>query len=218
MAFSTATFAALIESNGFTMWHYVTADTRATVTATGYFATVAAKLRAGDLMLLQTADAMAMLPIRSGPVLGTGVTLDGVVGALATVRNALFNFTVNQSISAIVRTIVLAPLAAGIVVGGSIPVSAQVTGAISTVVFGIYDTNGTLVPPAITAPVIGGSASAILPAPPLGTSYRIRARDGSVATLVATSFAFNVGPDLQFLLQEDDNNLLLQTGSGLKQS
>jgi hypothetical protein len=218
MAFSTATFAALIESNGFTMWHYVTADTRATVTGAGYFATVAARLRAGDLMLLQTADAMAMLPIRSGPALGVGVTLDGVVGALATVRNALFNFTVNQSISAIVRTIVLAPLAAGIVVGGSIPVSAQVTGAISTVVFGIYDTNGTLVPPAITAPVIGGSASAILPAPPLGTSYRIRARDGSVPTLVATSFAFNVGPDLQFLLQEDDNNLLLQTGSGLKQS
>ncbi len=218
MAFSTATFAALIESNGFTMWHYVTTDTRSAVSGAGYFATVAARLRAGDLMLLQTADSMALLPIRSGSVLGTGVTLDGVVGALATVRNALFSFTVNQSISAIVRTIVMAPLAAGIVVGSSIPVSAQVTGAVNTVVFGIYDTAGTLVPPAITAPVVGGVASAILAAPPQGSTYRIRAQDADVPSLVATSFTFGVGADLEFLLREDDTHLLLQTGSGLKQS
>ena len=217
MAFSTATFAALIESNGFTMWHYVTTDTRASVVAAGYFATVAGRLRAGDLVLLQTSDAMALLPVRSGPALGTGVTLDGVVGALATVRNALFSFTINQSLSAIVRTIVLAPLAAGIGVGGSIPVSAQVTGAVSSVVFGVYDTSGTLVPPAITAPVVGGSASAILAAPPLGNSYRIRAQDAAVPGLVASSLAFNVGPDLQFLLREDDTHLLLETASGLKQ-
>ncbi len=218
MAFSSTTLAALIESNGFTMWRYVTTDTRSTVSGSGYFAASGGRLRAGDVMLLQAADALAFLPIRTGPTLGTGVTLDGVVGPLTTVRTALFNFTVNQAISAVARTIVLAPLLAGLVVGGSIPVSAQVTGAISNVVFGVYDVTGALVPPAITAPVISGSASAILPAPPLGAGYRIRAADGANPALFIASLNFNVGADLEFLLQENAGHLLLETGTGLKQS
>ena len=40
----------------------------------------------GDLMVLQTVDALALVPIRSGPVLGTGVTLDGAVGPLSLLR------------------------------------------------------------------------------------------------------------------------------------
>ncbi len=218
MAFSASSLSALIESAGFTFWRYVTADTRAAATTTGYFAAVAARLRAGDLMLLQTSDAIALLPIRSGPTLGPGTTLDGAVGPLATVRSVVFNFTVTQSLAPTSRTITLAPLAAGIVVGTSIPVSALATGAVSSVRFGVYDATGTLLPPAVTAPVIGGVASAILAAPPLGSGYRIQAADADNPAMFISSYRFNVGPDLQFLLQEDDNNLLLEVGTGLKQN
>lgn len=218
MAFTASSLAVLLESNGFTFWRYATIDTRATVTAAGYFANVAAKLRAGDLMLLQTSDSMALLPIRSGPSIGPGTTLDGAVGPLSTVRSMVFNFTMTQSLAPVARTIALAPLAAGIVVGSSIPVSALVTGALSSLVFGLRDGNGITLQPEVTAPVIGGTASAILPAPGIGTGYRVYARDAGNPALVATSYAFNVGADLQFLLQEDDRHLLLQTGSGLKQN
>jgi hypothetical protein len=218
MGFTISSLAAMIESNSFTFWRYLTADTRATVSTAGYFAPAAGLLRAGDLMLLQTTDAMALLPVRTGPTLGPGTTLDGVVGPISTVRSVQFKFTVGQMIGAVVRTIALAPLVAGIVVGSFIPVSAQVTGAVSSVVFGVYDLNGGLVPPEVTAPVINGTATAILAAPTQSSSYRILARDADNPAMVTSSYVFNVGSDLQFLLQEDDNNLLIQTGSGLKQS
>ena len=88
MPFSPASFGALIQGDSFTLWHYRTADTRVAVAAPGYFAPVAELLRPGDLVILQTADAMALLPVRSGPALGTGVTLDGPVGALNLARAA----------------------------------------------------------------------------------------------------------------------------------
>lgn len=218
MAYSASSLAALIESGGFTFWRYATTDTRATVTATGYFASVAAKLRAGDLMLLQASDAMALLPIRTGPSLGPGTTLDGAVGPIATVLGVGFSFTVTQSVGVTARTIDLAPLAAGIVVGTTIPVSALVTGAVASVVFGVYDATGAAVVPEVTAPVMGGSASAILQAPGLGNGYRVKARDAANAAMVVQSSAFSVGPDLQFLLQENDGHLLLEVGTGLKQN
>src|SRR4051812_41054099 len=62
VAFNSTDLAALIQGNNFPLWHSPPADTRATVAATGYFAPVADRLRAGDLMILQAADAMAMLP------------------------------------------------------------------------------------------------------------------------------------------------------------
>jgi hypothetical protein len=218
MAYTASSLAALLQNGGFTFWRYATNDTRATVTAAGYFASAASRLRAGDLMLLQTSDAVALLPVRTGPSLGPGTTLDGAVGPIATVRSVGFNFTVTQSVGVTARTIDLAPLAAGIVVGSSIPVSAMVTGAVASVVFGVYDSAGAAAVPEVTAPVIGGIASAILQAPGLGNGYRVRARDAANPAMAVRSFAFSVGPDLEFLLQEDDRYLLLEVGSGLKQN
>lgn len=216
MPFTATTLAALVQASGFSMWRYATTDSRATVAAAGYFAAAAGQLRAGDLMLLQAADAVALLPVRSGPALGPGVTLDGAVGPLATVRSVAFPFTVTQAITAVVRTIVLAPLAAGIVLGAAIPVSAQVSGPVSQVRFSILDSTGTLVPPAVTAPVTAGSAGALLATPPLGSGYRILAQDAGDLAFFVRSPAFNVTPDLQFMLQESAGHLLLETGSALK--
>jgi hypothetical protein len=110
--FSPANLNALLQTSAFNLWHYRTADTRAVVSAAGYFTPVAASLKAGDLMILQTVDAMALVPFRSNAVPGTGVTLDGAVGPIALLRTASQGFRFGQAASAVVRTILLAPIAA----------------------------------------------------------------------------------------------------------
>src|SRR3712207_6258381 len=62
--FSPDDLGALFQGDGFTLWHYRTADTRAAVAAPGYFAPVAGSMFPGDLIILQAADAMALLPVR----------------------------------------------------------------------------------------------------------------------------------------------------------
>ena len=152
MPFSPANLNALLQTSAFNLWHYRTADTRAVVSAAGYFTPAAASLKPGDLMVLQTVDAMALVPFRSNAVIGTGVTLDGAVGPISLIRAASQGFSFGQAASAVVRTILLAPIAAGILSGSSIPVSASVGVALL-----VEREHG----PADTAlPVCGGSARA----------------------------------------------------------
>lgn len=217
MPFSSANLAALIQGNSFTLWQYRTADSRATVSGAGYFAAVAGSLKPGDLMILQAADAMALLPVRSGPVLGTGVTLDGAVGPISTVRSVAQRFGFGQAAAAVVRTIILAPFAAGIVAGTTIPVSATVLGPISQVVFSLRDGTGAIVPPVQLVPVVGGGAAASFQTPAIGTGYRIRVEDAADPALGVLSRSFNVGADLKLILAEDDGHLLSEAGSVLKQ-
>lgn len=61
MPFSAADFDALVKGDGFTLWHYRTADTRAVVATDGYFAPVAANVKTGDLLILHAADGLTML-------------------------------------------------------------------------------------------------------------------------------------------------------------
>jgi hypothetical protein len=215
--FDQANLTTLIQTSAFSLWHYRTADTRATVAATGYFATLGGTLRAGDMMILQTSDAFALLPIRSNAVVGTGVTLDGPVGPVKLVRTTSPHFSFRQVASAVVRTIILAPFAAGIVVGTTIPVSAAIIGPISQVVFTMRDGSGAVVPPAQVVTVTGGQANASFATPPIGSGYRIRVEDASDPTLAAVSLSFNVGADLKLVLAESDAHLLSEAGTPLKQ-
>jgi len=215
--FSPASFAALIQGNGFTLWHYRTGDTRAVAVASGYFAPVAASLRPGDLMILQAADALALLPVRSGPAIGTGVTLDGAVGALSLVRSAAQRFSFTQTAQAVVRTLVLGPLAASMVAGSTFAVSATVTGPVSQVVFTVVDGDGVVVPTPKTVSVANGRAATSFRAPAIGTGYRIHAEDAQDPNVSAVSRSFSVGPDLKLLLIEDDTTLLTEAGSRLVQ-
>ena len=217
MAFSSADLGALIQGNSFTLWHYRTADSRATVAAAGYFAPVADRIRPGDLMILQAADAMAMLPIRVGPALGTGVTLDGAVGPLSLLRGATQRFSFAQAASAVVRTLILTPIAASFVAGSSIPVSAMVSGPVTQVVFTIRNSAGAVVPPARTVNVSNGRAITSFFSPPAGSGYRIRAEDASDPSVGVTSRSFNVGADLKLLLLENDLRLLTEAGDRLTQ-
>ena len=215
--FSPDDFGALIQSDGFTLWHYRTADTRAAVVASGYFAPVAARLSPGDLLILQAADALALLPVRAGPALGTGVTLDGAVGALRLVRSAAQRFSFSQTAQAVVRSLVLGPMAASMVAGSAFAVSATVSGPVSQVVFTVRDGSGAALPPAKTVAVRNGRAATSFQAPPIGTGYRVHVEDAQDPTVQALSRAFSVGPDLRLLLLEDDTPLLTEAGDRVVQ-
>lgn len=214
MPFTASSFGALVQGNGFTLWHYRTADTRAMVTAAGYFAAIAGSLQPGDLMILQAADSLALLPVRSGPALGTGVTLDGVVGPLSLFRSVAHGITIGQAASVVVRTIVLAPLAAAVLAGSTIPASASVSGPIAQVVFSLRDRDDVVIPPLRVVAVSNGAASTSFPAPPLGVGYRIRVEDAADPSIGMTSRSFSVGQDLNLLTQEDGSFLRLEQGSG----
>jgi hypothetical protein len=214
--FSPASLNALIQTSAFALWHYRTTDSRAVVSAAGYFAPAAASLRAGDLMILQAADAMALVPLRSNGALGPGVTLDGAVGPVALLRAVSQGLRVSQAASAVVRTLLLAPLAAGILAGGSIPVSAAVTGPIAEVVFSLRDATGALIPPVHTVTVQDGVASATLAAPPAGSGYRIRVEDAADPVIAVTSPSFSVAPGVAFLLIETGDMLTTEAGARLQ--
>lgn len=217
VSFSPAQFGALIQGDGFTLWHYRTGDARAAVAASGYFAAVAERLRPGDLVILQAADAVALLPVRSGSALGPGIALDGAVGALAIMRSAAQRFSFSQAAQAVVRTLVLGPVAASMVAGSSFAVSAAVTGPVSQVVFTVRDSSGAVVPSAKTVAVTNGRAATSFRAPAMGTGYRVHAEDAQDSGVSAVSRSFSVGPDLRLLLVEDDTGLLTEAGDRLIQ-
>lgn len=217
MPFSPATFGALVQGDGFTLWHYRTSDLRATVAAAGYFAPVADALRPGDLMIVQAGDALALLPVRTGTAMGTGVTLDGAVGALSLARAAAQRFSFSQSAQAVVRALVLGPVAASLVAGTAFAVTAAVTGPVSSVVVTVRDSSGAVLPPIRTVPVTNGVAVTSFPAPPIGTGYRIHIEDAQDPAVQALSRAFSVGPDLRLLLLENDTRLLTEAGTRLVQ-
>ncbi len=215
MPFAASGLTPLIQTSGFSMWRYVTSDLRADVAATGYFSAVASQFRAGDIMFLQAADALAMLPLRAGPAFGPGVTLDGAVTPLAAVRSAAQRFSVAQAVGAVVRTIVLAPLVAGFIAGSAIPVSAQIQGPISQVVVSVRNAAGQTVVPSQIVTVTGGFATAALTAPAVGSGYRIRVEDAQDPGLATISRSFSVAPATDAVLQENGFMLLLESGFAL---
>lgn len=55
MAYNKENLSVLAYANGFTLWHYTTPDAAATVDTAGYFDDAADMLRAGDMVLANTA-------------------------------------------------------------------------------------------------------------------------------------------------------------------
>ncbi|MGE5515321.1 MAG: hypothetical protein ACM31D_05815 [Bacteroidota bacterium] len=59
MAYQSKDLSVLAYANGFTLWHYGTADAAATVDSTGYFNAAADMLRAGDIIIANVDTASA---------------------------------------------------------------------------------------------------------------------------------------------------------------
>lgn len=55
MAFQSKDLSVLAYANGFTLWHFSTTDPATDVDTTGYFNAAADMLRAGDMILANTA-------------------------------------------------------------------------------------------------------------------------------------------------------------------
>lgn len=51
MAYNAKNLSVLAYANGFTLWHYTTADTAAVVDTEGYFDDASGMLRTGDMIL-----------------------------------------------------------------------------------------------------------------------------------------------------------------------
>ena len=145
------------------------------------------------------------------------MNLDGAVAPIALTRTIAKSFQFVQQASAVVTTIILAPLMAGLIAGTSIPVSAQVIGPISQVVVSIRDAQGQLVPPAQIVIVSQGYVTTTLPAPPVGNGYRVRVEDAGDSGVAAISSSFNILPDLRLILTEGGVKLLQEDGSAIAQ-
>jgi hypothetical protein len=54
MAFQARNLSVLAYANGFTLWHYTSADAAATIDTEGYFNDAAEMLRVGDMVIANT--------------------------------------------------------------------------------------------------------------------------------------------------------------------
>jgi hypothetical protein len=61
MAFLSKNLSVLSYANGFTLWHYTTADAAATVDSAGYFNAASSQLRVGDIIIANVATGGTML-------------------------------------------------------------------------------------------------------------------------------------------------------------
>lgn len=217
MPFAPNALTPVFQSQSFSLWHYRSTDTRDDITTVGYFAPARTQLRVGDVIIAQASDALSILPVRSNATIGTGVNLDGAVAPIALTRTVAKSFQFVQQASAVVTTIILAPLLAGLIAGTSIPVSAQVFGPISQVVVSIRDAQGQLVPPAQLVDVSQGYVTTTLPTPPVGTGYRLRVEDAGDSGVAAVSSSFNILPDLRLILTESGVKLLQEDRSAIAQ-
>jgi hypothetical protein len=214
MPFDNAALTPLLTGSGFTLWLYRTADTRATALGAGYFTPAAARLETGDLILLESSDAVALLPVRAGDAVAAGITIDTASAPFRANRSAAPRFSIRQAATAAAITVVLAPIAAGIVSNGTVAAQAAVAGPVSEVLFTLRDANGTAVRGPLAAPVTAGAAAVSFPAPPPGSGYRMRVEATIDPAAVSTSPAFAVTAPFTLLLQSRDA-LLLQTGERL---
>ncbi|MBI1206773.1 MAG: hypothetical protein GC191_05725 [Azospirillum sp.] len=54
MAYAAKNLSVLAYANGFTLWHYTTSETAATIEGAGYFNSAHDMVRPGDMMLANT--------------------------------------------------------------------------------------------------------------------------------------------------------------------
>ncbi|MDB5369821.1 MAG: hypothetical protein JWP20_1379 [Roseomonas sp.] len=215
MPFDARNLAPLEAAGGFTIWLYTTTDTRAAVLAPGYFASAADRLLPGHLILLQSADSLSFLPVRSNGTVGNGLVLDAsappvriTVGAALTMLFGLSAITVQT------RSVALDPVPAGLYIGRSFTVSARVTGLVATLRFSILNAARAVVAGPIQVSALSGSASVVFTAPQAGSGYRVQVQDVDDPLVVQTSSTFVV-TEPYVLLTEAGGTLTMQSGGAL---
>jgi hypothetical protein len=215
MPFTPVDLSPLSAANGFTLWHYRTADSRAATQAAGYFASAQDRLRIGDIIMVQAADGTAMLPVRAGNLTGTATVLDATGAPPSIQRSANLPFRLTLSASAEARAIIFDPLPNAMEPGASIPVAVTILGNIASITFQLRNAAGTVIATQ-SAAVANGRASSLFPAQASAGGYSFLARNTADTNHFALSppFAIGVAPRLlaetsDVLLLEQDGQLLL---------
>lgn len=214
MPFLSSGLAALTTANGFTLWHYRTDDDRASVLAPGYFSSASNRLLPGDIVIVQAADATAMVPIRGGSIAGGGVTVDTSGGAPSLLRSATLSADVALSATAVPRSIVLDAPPVTLFTDDTLPTGATITGPISQITFYFRRSNGSEVAPAQTVPVVAGRATTAFVAPAPADGFHLLAVDAADPANFALSPPFAVAQP-PHLLSEAGNRLLTESGDML---
>ena len=214
MPFDNSGLTPLLANSGFTIWLYRTPDTRAAALAPDYFTPADSRLAFGDVILLQASDALTLTTVRPGPTVPGGVVVDTAAAPFRVNRSAAQRFSVRQMATAVAMTVLLAPLAGGIVAGGQVLAEARVTGPVAQVSFSIRDAAGTTVRGPQAASVTAGTAIASLPAPNAGSGYRLRVEAVGAPQVADTSPSFAVSPPYA-LLAQGGQTVLTQPGGRL---
>lgn len=63
MAFQNKNLSVIAYANGFTLWHYSANETKATITAAGYFNNVKTLMNVGDIVIICATDGTALRAI-----------------------------------------------------------------------------------------------------------------------------------------------------------
>ncbi len=213
MPFTATNLTVLSAANGFTLWHYRTTDSQAQVQVADYFAPVGQQMRAGDIVVVQAADATMILPIRANNLTGAGLTLDTAAAPVEVRRSANLPFRLSLSGNAQVRAIILDPMPEAIEPGASIPVGASILGNIANVTFQLLNAQGAVLA-SQNAAVGAGRANTLFAAQTTGGGYRIIARNAADATHTIASPPFAIGAPPR-LLTEEGRFLLLEAGGQL---
>jgi hypothetical protein len=214
MPFDASNMAALIASDTTTLWFYRTTDSRAAVLAPGYFAPVAPQLQSGHVVLAQTSDSLAMLPVRVNGGVGNGLVLDVVGIPLA--RDAQASFAISGSFAAAAgfRTVQVDSPPAGLVMDDSFTIGASAGGNTASVLFRLLGPDGAVLATVPGVAVAEGRAEAGFAAPSAGTGYRIAVIDSDDSDALSTSESFASAPLLQ-MATEGGASLLTQADQPL---
>ncbi|MFO0466184.1 MAG: hypothetical protein ACK5ZB_02685 [bacterium] len=213
MPFIATNLTVLSAANGFTLWHYRTTDSREDVQAADYFAPASNQMRAGDIVMAQTADATIMLPIRAGNLTGSGIMLDAAGAPPELRRSGNLPFRITLAATPQTRAIILDPVPEAIEPGASIPIGASTLGSIANLTFQLLNAAGTVLATQ-NAAVSAARATTLFAAQASGGGYRILARNAADTAHSITSPPFAIGAPPR-LLTEEGRALLLETDGQL---
>ncbi|HWX51458.1 MAG TPA: hypothetical protein VNZ61_25720 [Roseomonas sp.] len=212
MPFDPRGLSSLASTDSFTLWLYITSDTRAAVLAPGYFSSVTDRLQPGHVVVLQSADSLTFLPVRSRAGVGNGLVLDASAPPLRLNGAGALDFQFDlQPVVAETRSVALDPVPSGLYVGRSFTVGARVSGPVRTLVFTMLNAANTVIAGPILVSVASGGASASFTAPEPGSGYRIRVADAQEPLAAQTSASFVVTEPFA-LLTESGATIAAQQG------
>ncbi|MBP0491837.1 hypothetical protein [Roseomonas indoligenes] len=215
MPYIASNLIPLVAADSFTLWLYKTTDTRATVLSTGYFSAARTRLLAGHMVVLEAADATALLPVRTNAEVGNGLVVDASSSPLRLTGAGAMSLDADVAAAAVARCISLNALPSGVNEGETFTVRVTASGATSAVRFSILNASGAVVLGPSTAAVSSGSASVTFNAPAPGNGYLVKVEDAADSLVAQTSPSFVVLAAFALLVETGLGLLMAEAGTRL---